>query len=72
MSLALPLETMSIPEKLRVMEEIWDNLRRAPEDVPSPPWHEEVLRARELEARAAASEFSEWTDAKRSIRERIR
>jgi hypothetical protein len=44
---ALPLDKMTVAEKLEAMEQLWDDLCRAPEEVPSPAWHAEVLAERE-------------------------
>ncbi|MFO7774732.1 MAG: addiction module protein [Candidatus Hydrogenedentota bacterium] len=43
----LPLDKMTVEEKLQVMEEIWDDLSGRAESVPSPLWHGEVLAERE-------------------------
>ena len=45
---SLPLEQMTIEEKLRLMERLWDNLIQDPETIPSPAWHEQVLKDREV------------------------
>ena len=65
MSIVLPLDKMTIPDKLRAMEQIWDDLQRASDDVPSPAWHRDVLAARELRVR-------DWTEAKRRIRDQVK
>lgn len=65
----LPLDRMTTGEKLRVMEEIWDDLCRTPEDVASPAWHEDVLRGREKRVREGDAQFTDWSQAKREIRE---
>ena len=43
----LPLHEMSVPEKLRMMEELWEDLSRKPADIKSPKWHGTVLDERE-------------------------
>lgn len=72
MQVPIPLDKMTTAEKLRALEEIWSDLQRTPDDIPSPLWHEDVLRAREGRVREGASAFVEWGDAKRRIRERTR
>ena len=69
---AIPLDKMTTADKLRALEEIWSDLQRTPEDVPSPAWHTDVLRAREDRVREGASHFGDWADAKGRIRERTR
>ena len=70
MEAIIPLDQMTVAEKMRALERIWDDLLRSGEDVPSPAWHEDVLRAREERVRAGASQFSDWREAKVRIRQR--
>jgi putative addiction module component (TIGR02574 family) len=42
----LPLDTMSVEEKLATIEEIWESLAANPDDIPSPAWHRDILEAR--------------------------
>ena len=69
MSFSLPLDQMSTADKLRVIEEVWDDLCRNPADVPSPAWHEEVLREREARIESGEAEFVDWAQAKKEIRD---
>ncbi len=68
----LQLAKMTVSDKLRAMEDIWDDLRRVPRRVPSPSWHADVLRAREKRVREGKSRFGDWNRAKSRIRERTR
>ncbi len=63
----LPLSEMSRAAKLRVMEELWDDLCRSPEGVPSPAWHGEVLSARAERVAKGEAEFREWPDVKERL-----
>src|SRR5580704_615358 len=66
-STTLPLAEMSHAAKLRVMEELWDDLCHSSDGVPSPAWHGEVLAARaELVAKREAG-VHEWTDGKERL-----
>jgi hypothetical protein len=67
--MTLALAEMTTADKLRAMEEIWDDLLRTPEPIPSPAWHGDVLRARESRVREGKSHYGDWTRAKRRIRE---
>ena len=69
MELAIPLAQMTIAEKLRALEEIWSDLQRTDEQVPSPAWHADVLQARENRVREGSSQFDDWAKAKPRIRE---
>lgn len=72
MQFVIPLEKMTTADKLKALEAIWSNLQRVPEEVPSPAWHADVLNARENRVREGSSQFGDWDDAKRRIRERTR
>ncbi|MCX7011897.1 MAG: addiction module protein [Candidatus Sumerlaeota bacterium] len=72
MDVTLPLDKMTTSEKLRALEQIWDDLCRGAEEIPSPAWHADVLRAREKRVKKGESRFVDWDDAKRSIRDRVR
>ena len=67
----IPLDQMTTAENLRAIEEIWANLQRVPEEIPSPAWHADVLAAREERVRKGASQFSDWDDAKSRIRDKV-
>lgn len=68
MRLALPLNKMTTAEKLRALEQIWEDLSRTAETIPSPAWHADVLRAREQRVQEGVSHYGDWTEAKRRIR----
>lgn len=63
----LPLGDMSRADKLRVMEELWDDLCRSPAGVPSPAWHGEVLAGRVERVAKGEAEFREWADVKERL-----
>ena len=44
--ISIPLDKMSLAEKLEAMEALWADLSRTPSQVPVPDWHREVLKAR--------------------------
>ena len=69
MELALPLDQMTTAEKLRALEEIWENLCRTPNEVPSPSWHADVLQEREKRVQLGSSQFVDWPEAKQRIRD---
>lgn len=67
MATVLPLDKMTTAEKLRVIEEVWADLSRQPESVPSPSWHEDVLMGRENKITKGEAAFSGWAEAKQRI-----
>ena len=70
MKVTMQLDKMSTAEKLQVIEEVWSDLQRSPDDVPSPSWHGDVLAAREDRVREGGSQFGDWGEAKARIREK--
>ena len=72
MTLTLNLDTMTVADKLQAMEAIWADLLRSAEQVPSPAWHGDVLRAREARVREGKSHYTDWTEVKRRTREQIK
>lgn len=71
MNVALPLDKMTTQEKLRVLEEIWDDLSHTPENVPYPVWHGEELKVREERLAKGLTHFSDWAEAKQRIRGQV-
>ncbi len=63
MTITLNLKTMSIEEKVEVMEALWRDLSTQA-GFESPLWHQEVLRARKGE------HASDWNETKKRIRRR--
>jgi putative addiction module component (TIGR02574 family) len=68
MDLALPLDKMSVEEKLRALELLWEDLARTPSSVPSPAWHKDVLEARERRLREGKEKSIPWDEARQSLR----
>ena len=72
MEVTLPLDQMTTAEKLQVLEAVWEDLCRAPANVPSPAWHEELLRGREERLRDGTARMVDWPEAKEKIRDATR
>ncbi len=66
-----PLSQMSHPEKLELLEALWDDLTRKQEEFDSPAWHEEVLNECRRRAETGAEKFTDWEVAKEDIRRRV-
>ena len=64
MSIDLPLDSMSVAEKLEVMETVWSSLCQKSGDVQSPDWHGEVLAERSRRLTSGEASISSWRDAK--------
>lgn len=64
MSIELPLNSMSVAEKLQLMETIWSSLCQNPGDVRSPEWHKEILAERTRRLENGEATVSSWDEAK--------
>lgn len=69
MTISLPLNEMSVEEKLQVMEAIWDDLSRHADEMPPPAWHATVLDAVVAAVERGDENFDDWEAAKRRIRD---
>ena len=72
MQLVIPLNKMSIADKVEAMEAIWADLARNASNVPSPAWHADVLRGRENRIADGSAHFLNIDEAKLAVRERIK
>jgi len=68
MTVVIPVEKMSISEKIAAMKALWQSLSNVPSDVPSPPWHGEVLKAREESIHSGDAVFGDWEECKKELR----
>ncbi len=71
MAVTLPLDTMSVEEKLQTMESIWDDLCKKENSISSPPWHENILNEREEDLKRGEDQFVDWETAKNNIKNDI-
>ena len=71
MASTLPLEKMSVEEKLQAMESLWDDLCSKAGGMTSPAWHEDVLAEREAMQKRGDDQFDDWEAAKRDIRNKV-
>lgn len=71
MIMPLPLDEMSVEEKLQMMESLWDDLRSRAAALASPPWHGDVLAEREAAIESGDDHFEDWNAARRSIENEI-
>ena len=67
----LPIETYSFNEKLLLMERLWAELARKPQDLAAPSWHKKVLEDRLKAVKDGTESFVDWDDAKKRLRERL-
>jgi hypothetical protein len=64
MATNVPLNSMSVAQKLQLMEDVWASLCQIDGDVVSPQWHQEVLVERQRHLASGESKVSTWDEAK--------
>jgi putative addiction module component (TIGR02574 family) len=67
MEISIPLDKMSIDEKIQAMETIWDDLCQKADSLSSPDWHQQVLQEREIGIKEGREEFISLEKAKERI-----
>lgn len=72
MTYTLPLTTMSVSEKIQMMETLWENLTQQSQDITSPTWHQDLLLQREKLLENQQDHFVDWSEAKKQILNQIR
>lgn len=70
MSAVLNVAEMTLEEKLRAMEILWEDLSRREQDVPVPQWHKDLLDERERLVETGEAKFLDWEAAKARIASR--
>lgn len=57
MDAVLPLDKMSVEEKLRALEQIWQALSKDESQLPVPDWHKKVLDERQRQIESGEAKF---------------
>ena len=70
MDAVLPLDQMTVEEKLRAMEAIWRSLSTREEQVPVPDWHKRVLDERQRQIDVGEARFVSLEEIKERVRKR--
>ena len=68
MAPTLDFEKMTTAEKLRLMEDLWQNLSTEDSAVDSPSWHGDVLAERDRLLASGEEQFIDWEVAKKHLR----
>lgn len=68
MAHTLPLNEMTIKEKLQMMESLRDDLSRNAPDLAPPHWHGQVLTERKGAIDRGKDQFEDWHQAREGIK----
>ncbi|MDR0901622.1 MAG: addiction module protein [Opitutaceae bacterium] len=66
-ALASELSHLTPEEKLRLVEELWDEIASAENTLPIPGWHRRALAEDQALYHAHPAEGSDWSEAKARI-----
>ena len=64
------IHEMPLDQKFRVMEAIWEDIRRSGADFASPKWHGEELAKTQQRRNAGLEDPMDWDVAKEKLRKR--
>ena len=67
----ITLDKMSVEEKLKLMEEVWNDLIKKEQELSSPEWHKEILEEREDTLKSGKEILIDWKDAKERIQNSV-
>jgi hypothetical protein len=67
MPIDLPLNTMSVGEKVQLLEQVWENLCRQSGDIRSPEWHAAILNERKRQMENRMVTVLPWSEAKERL-----
>ena len=65
------IHQMPLPEKILLMEAIWNDICRDEDSLEVPQWHKDILDERERLLTEGKARFIEWEDAKKQVKEAI-
>lgn len=66
----ISIDGLSVTQKLGLMERIWADLERQSSDIPAPDWHGDVLARRMQAVQDGDVDFLDWSDVKKSLKQR--
>ena len=62
-------EHLTRMDKLRIIEQLWDELSRSPEQIESPAWHADALQEAEQAVADGEARFEDWKQVKDRLRQ---
>lgn len=67
MLVSLPLDRMTVAEKLDLIEVIWEDLDKRSAEIESPAWHGEVLNEVDRRLASGEEELRDWAEVKAAL-----
>ena len=72
MKVAVDLKAMSIPEKVELLQAVWEDLLQSESELQSPDWHGDVLRERDERVNSGREKFVDWEEVKAQLRRELK
>ena len=63
----IKIESLSVPERLALVDRIWSSLQSDPDSVPSPEWHKNLLEERVRRLESGEATVSPLEDVKKRL-----
>jgi putative addiction module component (TIGR02574 family) len=67
----LGIDRLSIADRMRLVEEIWDSIANESNTVDVPDWHKQIIEERLAECGANPENQISWDDARLRIRDSL-
>lgn len=67
----LDIGNMSLPERLRAMEALWDSLSHDDTEIPSPDWHGDILSERKKKITEGTAQFLSIQEVKANLSKKM-
>ncbi len=65
------LRTLSVEDRLQLLEDVWTSLDEEHDQLPIPKWHEEELDRRLKDIDENGSQGMEWSEFYKGLREKL-
>ena len=72
MEITLPLDKMSVADKISIMKKLWSDLCQHANEMQSPAWHNNVLLARKKNLEKGKDRFLDWKNAKQYLKDKTK
>ena len=72
MAIELPLDQMTLADKLKAMELLWADISKTSGAIPSPDWHQDSLAERKRLAAEGKVKILDWDTAISELKDELR
>jgi putative addiction module component (TIGR02574 family) len=62
------IRKMSIPQRMEAIDRLWESIIDSGEDIPSPAWHEDILRERAARVKSGKAKFYTLEQVRKKLR----